>query len=86
MAVRWKRNIHSIKFFKIHGNNVGMIGMVGRISMVGSSVGGSVGALVGSTVLGGRVAGIVVLVEGTGVLVEVGRGVLVGMGVDVNVE
>ena len=52
----------------------------------GGSVGGSVGALVGSTVLGGRVAGIVVLVEGTGVLVEGGRGVLVGMGVDVNVE
>jgi hypothetical protein len=74
---------------KIHGNKVPTITvtmLVGAGGSVGGSVGSSVGALVGSTVLGGRVVGIVILVGGTGVLVEVGRGVLVGMGVDVNVE
>ena len=64
-----------------------MIGIVGRMEVGGGSVGGmevggtsvSTGVFVGTITTG-------VFVGGTGVLVEVGRGVLVGMGVDVNVE
>jgi len=48
---------------------------------VGEAIGGSVGGTVGGTV-----GGMSVFVGGTGVLVEVGRGVLVGTGVDVNVD
>src|SRR5215216_1660905 len=46
---------------------------------------GSVGEAIGGSV-GGTVGGMSVFVGGTGVLVEVGRGVLVGTGVDVNVD
>jgi hypothetical protein len=67
---------------KIHGNNGGMIEGI----MV-SIIGGSVGRMeIGTCVSAGVSVGIITGVGGTGVLVEGGRGVLVGMGVGENVE
>ena len=48
-AVRWQRNIRSIKSLKFHGNNVEMAVSIGDTMLVAVDCGGLVGAEVGGS-------------------------------------